>query len=86
MVVEQPSTTIHLCPSAPNKSLYYSYSTLHLFYLHLFKTWRNTFPDLQVFIVRIERLVSGPSDMLAETDMPRAAEAYLTEPFRAFLN
>ena len=34
MVVEQPSTTIHLCPSVPNKSLYYL--TLLYIYSSLF--------------------------------------------------
>ncbi len=34
----------------------------------------------------LELVVSNPFDMLAETDMPRAAEADLTEQFRSFLN
>ncbi len=41
----------------------------------------DSFPDLQVLVVRIGRLVGRPSDMLSETDMPRSAEADLTEPF-----
>ncbi len=30
----------------------------------------NSFPDLQVLVVRIGRLVGRPSDMLSETDVP----------------
>ncbi len=33
----------------------------------------NSFPDLQVLVVRIERLVGRPSDMLSETDVPCSA-------------
>ncbi len=44
---------------------------------------QHPFPDLQVLVVRIGRLVGRPADMLAETEMPRAAEADLTEPFRS---
>ncbi len=46
----------------------------------------DSFPDLQVLVVWIGRLVGRPSDMLSETDMPRSAETDLTEPFRALLN
>ncbi len=47
---------------------------------------QHSFPDLQVFVVRIGRLVGSSTDMLAETDMSRAAEADLTEPFRSLLD
>ena len=46
----------------------------------------NPFPDLQVLVVWIGRLVGRPSNVLSETDVPRSAEADLTEPFRALLN
>ncbi len=36
--------------------------------------------------VRIGRPVGRPSDMLAETDMPSAAEADLTKPFQSLMN
>jgi hypothetical protein len=41
----------------------------------------DSFPDLQVLVVRIGRLVSRPSDVLPETNVPSSAEADLTEPF-----
>ncbi len=46
----------------------------------------NFFPDLQVLVLWIGRLVGRPSNMLSETDVPRSAEADLTKPFRAPLN
>ncbi len=46
----------------------------------------NSFPDLQVLVVRIGRLVGRPSDMLSEADVPRSAEADFTKPFQAPLN
>ena len=46
----------------------------------------NSFPDLQVLVVRIGRLAGRPSNVLPETDVPYSAEADLTEPFRAFVN
>jgi hypothetical protein len=46
----------------------------------------NSFPDLQVLVVRVGRLVGRPSDMLSETDVPCSAEADLTEPFGTLLN
>ncbi len=47
---------------------------------------QHPFPDLQVFVVRIGRPMGRSIDMLAETDMPHAAEADFTEPFRSLLD
>ena len=53
---------------------------------YLDRSYYDSFPDLQVLVVRIGRLVICPSDVLSETDVPSSAEADLTEPFRTFLN
>ncbi len=47
---------------------------------------KHSFPDLQVFVVRIGRPMGRSIDILAETDMPRAAKVDLTEPFRSLLD
>jgi hypothetical protein len=51
---------------------------------YLDRSYYDSFPNLQVLVVRIGRFVSRPSDVLSETDVPSSAEADLTEPFRVF--